>query len=899
MKAGITLRLHVAGLPAEVSGIYTEESGIILDGSLRLASAGNLRDALEFLLEKCGHRLSLSFLPQVQADAVWMTYRQKQAETGFGVRFRDGKGELGLIQAVMGKSGSGENRDYLRNEGKEVTFRFAFLRELALSEIPVAGDWMGKGGLGPVEFVLFPDGGTELNLTYSFGEEKGRVRLSFPEENGKQRLLIPEENGRKNLAFPEGKERLNPAFSEGMAGPSSVRWKPFKKKFGCVTLLAVGGTLSEGCLYVMLQAQLHLSVLTITLEGLGVRIPFGNLCDTRPVLTGLGLGVQAGRVGISGLFAKELNRPSYSGQLIIQVRTLGFTLMGAYEQASFVSVFAAGLLNLNLAGTGCVKIRKIAAGFGYNRRLFVPQIDKLGDFTLMKVMRGEISPGQAAGEMPAAQGRHWLAAGIEFESYGILRGDAAASVIFGDTLRTDLTGKAVLDLKLLVHIVLLIQASFQPEAGLICVSAAVGGESYLLARDCRVTGGFAFYVWYDGEHKGDFVLTMGGYHREYNKPAHYPSVPQLGLRWQITRELLLQGNLYFALTPSGLMAGGSMQMLFDGGCVQAWCTAKVDILLMWNPFSYDFNMEVSLGIRVKIGFIKAKLEIGCGLHLWGPEFSGIARIKLWIISFDISFIKNAADDKKKIDWKTFKENYLKQNVNGAGSFCGCGVQIYGGLLREEGKPPVSQVSAGEFKAAVSSAVPFTGYRLNGGDRRTPECCPSLGIYPCGEEKMEALLVIEVTFFSQSSPGERSYADLGAFSVREEVSQVPCALWGNSCYKNARGKWEKETIPAAAGISLEVKNEDYPELAVALSRETKAPGAGEGIFVPAIKGREYPQSEIYARMSEIRSRAVCGRREKLLKELGFEEEISFKDGWSSKERLEELFREPPAIETLGA
>ena len=106
MKAGITLRLHVAGLPAEVSGIYTEESGIILDGSLRLASAGNLRDALEFLLEKCGHRLSLSFLPQVQADAVWMTYRQKQAETDFGVRFRDGKGELGLIQAVMGKSGS-------------------------------------------------------------------------------------------------------------------------------------------------------------------------------------------------------------------------------------------------------------------------------------------------------------------------------------------------------------------------------------------------------------------------------------------------------------------------------------------------------------------------------------------------------------------------------------------------------------------------------------------------------------------------------------------------------------------------------------------------------------------------------------------------------------------------
>lgn len=82
-----------------------------------------------------------------------------------------------------------------------------------------------------------------------------------------------------------------------------------------------------------------------------------------------------------------------------------------------------------MVGTGCVRITKLAAGFGYNRLLFVPQIDRLPQFPLMKMMHGEISAGQAATEMPARQGQYWLAAGIQFESYGMVRGDVIASVI--------------------------------------------------------------------------------------------------------------------------------------------------------------------------------------------------------------------------------------------------------------------------------------------------------------------------------------------------------------------------------------------------------------------------------------------------------------------------------------
>lgn len=487
MKAGVILTLYIAGLPAKAAGIYTESTGIILDGSIQLPSKSGLEEALEFLLKKSGYSFDLSFLPKLQAEVIWMTYCQRSSEIGFGIKLRDDTKELGQIQVIM------------QGVERRLLFRFSSMKALQLSEIPVAGDWMGKGSLGPVEFMIDSDGGMKLSLSYSYGDEKGKALLFFPSDDKKNFLT-----------------------AGGSANLSDVHWKPIEKSMGCVTLLAVGCAFLEGRLYVMLQTELHLSILTVTLGGLGVCIPFEDLKNTRPVLTGLGLGVNTGGIEISGFFAKELNKPAYSGQLIIRIRTFSFSLTGAYEQAPYTSVFAVGLVGFHLAGTGCIKITKIAAGFGYNRLLSIPRTDDLRQFTLMKMMYGEISAGQAAVEMPARQGQHWLAAGIQFESYGMVRGDVVASVIFGNTLRADLTGKAVLDLDIgsvkgtgenngslvLAHVVLLIQASFQPEAGLIAVTAMLGGESYLLSKDCHITGGFACYIWYDKEHKGDFVITL-------------------------------------------------------------------------------------------------------------------------------------------------------------------------------------------------------------------------------------------------------------------------------------------------------------------------------------------------------------------------------------------------------
>ena len=57
-------------------------------------------------------------------------------------------------------------------------------------------------------------------------------------------------------------------------------------------------------------------------------------------------------------------------------------------------------------------------------------------------------------------------------------------------------------------------------------------NSWLLVDDVRLTGGFAYVTWFKGPHRGEFVLTLGGYHPDFHRDG-YPVVPRLGLRVSI------------------------------------------------------------------------------------------------------------------------------------------------------------------------------------------------------------------------------------------------------------------------------------------------------------------------------------------------------------------------------
>lgn len=65
-------------------------------------------------------------------------------------------------------------------------------------------------------------------------------------------------------------------------------------------------------------------------------------------------------------------------------------------------------------------------------------------------------------------------------------------------------------------------------------------------------------MWFgNNANSGDFVVTLGGYHPSFNVPSHYPQVPRLSFfNSSITSELNIKGEMYFALTPRCIMAGG-------------------------------------------------------------------------------------------------------------------------------------------------------------------------------------------------------------------------------------------------------------------------------------------------------------------------------------------------------
>jgi hypothetical protein len=63
-----------------------------------------------------------------------------------------------------------------------------------------------------------------------------------------------------------------------------------------------------------------------------------------------------------------------------------------------------------------------------------------------------------------------------------------------------------------VSIELALKARFSTSEGLFSVQAQLTDNSWLITRECQLTGGFAFFMWF---RKSQFLLTLGGYHPSF------------------------------------------------------------------------------------------------------------------------------------------------------------------------------------------------------------------------------------------------------------------------------------------------------------------------------------------------------------------------------------------------
>lgn len=516
---------------------------------------------------------------------------------------------------------------------------------------------------------------------------------------------------------------------------ASAKWFDVKKGFGPVYFERIGVQYQDSALWFLLDASLTAAGLTLTVEGLGFGSPL-NVFSPSFRIQGLGLDYRNAVVEIGGAFVHTTvsnqgqTYDEYDGMATLRVKQFNLGAIGSYAYLDdHPSLFVYAVLDFPLGGPAFFFVTGLSAGFGYNRSLIVPPIEQIARFPLVaEAISGPPStvnsdPQQTIQTelallrqyIPPSIGEMFLTAGIRFNSFRLIDSFALLTVSFGQHFEVDLLGLSTAiiptpdlasTISPLAEIQMALVASFIPDQGFLGVRAQLTSASYLLSRSCHLTGGFAFYAWFAKEHAGDFVLTLGGYHPSFTIPSHYPQVPRLGFNWQIDSSLILKGGMYFALTGSLLMAGGTLQATWQSGNLKAWFNAAADFLLGWKPYHYDARLSVDIGVSYTFhlfGTHHITADVGADLHIWGPDFSGTARIDLDIISFDISFGAAAAKTPQPIDWASFSSSFLPDPT------AVCGVAVGAGLVQTpQGDPTCDWViNPASFLLTTNSLIPTT------------------------------------------------------------------------------------------------------------------------------------------------------------------------------------------------
>jgi hypothetical protein len=349
-------------------------------------------------------------------------------------------------------------------------------------------------------------------------------------------------------------------------------------------------------------------------------------------------------------------KDEYDGLATVQAEGLRLAAIGSLKSVNQTALFLYAVLDYPLGGPPFFYVTGLAAGFGLNQKLMMPAVDQVSTFPLVAAAKQPptipTDPGSAGpfiknelqklgAYLTLNIGQYFGCAGIEFTSFELLDSFVLISISFGREFELDLVGLSTLVVPpelpanepALATVTLQIVGSFIPSEGVAIVQGRLTNDSHILDPNCHLTGGFAFATWFGtNAHAGDFVISLGGYHPDFQKPDHYPTVPRIGISWKISTELNVTGGLYFALTPRALMAGGAMKATFQTNLdltiatvdVKAWFIMGADFIVYWKPFHYSAHLYVDIGIDVVIHFLGTH-EISFDV---GADFAGVGS-KVW------------------------------------------------------------------------------------------------------------------------------------------------------------------------------------------------------------------------------------------------------------------------------
>ncbi len=689
-------------------------------------------------------------------------------------------------------------------------------------------------GLVPDGGISLPDTDITTNVELSINLDAGGAKYNFNLPIGVSKKTGALQDKGEAVALPNA-EASKPSPAAGTAaeapvpisqgpdkGGGNITWFDVQKSFGPVVFNRLGFKYDKGEIWVLMDAALVAGGLTLSLDGLGLGTKLSDIGKKLPdfTLNGLGIDFKEGPVEIGGSFLREWIPAAgnldgyweYDGMVVINLEEFNISALGSYARVNgHTSLFIYGLLEMPLGGPPFFFVTGLAAGFGYNRSILMPGITQVQNFPLVAqacsnlpkpAMNSASSRGSYLQQvmnglrnyLPPKIGEYFLAVGVKFTTFELIDSFALVAVSFGKHFEVDVLGLSTLVLPTpeegnsvspLAEIQLAIKAVFDPDAGYLEVLAQLTNNSFLLSRNCHLTGGFAFIVWFkdqaNGAKSGDFVLTLGGYHPKYRVPSYFPKVPRIGFNWQVIPDLLIKGSFYFALVPNAVMAGGYLEATWHSGSIKAWFKAGANFLLCWKPYFYIAEIYIDLGVSLTIHFFGThhiSVELGADLKVWGPDFSGIATIHLWIISFSIHF-GSAKPKPQPIPWSDFRTSFLPSWDKM------CSVQVQSGLLKKIDKTDSSPerwiVHPKEMVLITNSQIPATeaifGDKSSQQERHTG---PSFGVAPMALEAVQsAVHTVTVQRDGKSMNAE--------FTTSKVTKNMPAAMWGDKLSPDVNGK----------------------------------------------------------------------------------------------------------------
>jgi hypothetical protein len=648
---------------------------------------------------------------------------------------------------------------------------------------------------------------------------------------------------------------------------------PVQRAFGPLQCrqLGVGWEGNEAILSFLFDGKVELAGLAVDLQDLTVGIPLQQATDLNQYqfgLKGMDVSFQGGPVEISGGLLENTNvsPTEYSGNVLVKAASFSLAAIGSYTAIqvddkddkddkngkTHPSLMVFALLDTPIGGPPYFFVTGIAAGFGYNRGFNPPAQDDVQKFPLIKGVtdpstfgstdaQGNYSPEDVLNALgsavPARLGEYFLAAGLQFTSFELVKSFALLTVAFGRSFEIALLGLSTLQLPktdtdiAYVYAELGIRVVFNSAQGTLQVSALLTPNSFVIDKDCRLTGGFAFYVWFPGSpHSGDFVLTLGGYNPGYypDKPSYYPDEPRLGINWPVSSDLLIKGGAYFALTKSAVMAGGRLEATYQSGDLKAWFVAYADMLIRWKPFVYDVHIGVDIGASYRTFLGTFKVELGANVHIWGGDqrMRGKVHVTWTIISFTV-WIGLGSDTPPKdspVPWKEFKEYFLpRDNGNPAVTASKKDTADDGnnkeykdvvqarftrGVIRNVivevngQKQRMPSISPSQLVMETQSVIPITAIQVQDETIPTnPDLNKSIGVGPMNSGLITSTHKINMT------AGTKKIENIDTKSINQPLGQVPPALWSTTNEKKLSSEISNAMV-RLTDITLKMRHPFY-------------------------------------------------------------------------------------------